>query len=738
MRPTLLLCFALLACAAPPAVLAAPTATSTIPDLSPWTGHDGRPGPSAWRHAMRVAVADEIGPAHNAPAPVHTTVYVGYTANALWLRFVARDPHPDRIRVKYRNRDSFDNNDDYVGLLFSPFDDGQWAYEFFCSAGGTELDAYRQGNNEYASFDAIWGCRARRTARGYTVVMKIPFKSIKFPHSGKPQTWRMVFFRNWARNVRHQIDQMHFDYNDGCFVCQAPRYRTATPVETHGSNFQLIPAATLVQSDQRAGPGQALEHGSPQLKGGLDARWTIRPDLEWSATLNPTFSEVAPDVLQPTFNRRFAINYPENRPFFKQGTWVFNTQADLVDTRQIADPHWATKLVGQLGANAMGVLAANDAITNILLPGQQSSSLQSFDFGTRDALLRYRYDTSGDSSLGLLATGRRGGGYDSGLLSVDGSWRLNPSDSIGAQVARSTTTYPQQVASAFGIRPGTMRGNAWLLSWSRNRTHYNTSLSLSHVDRSFRADLGYLPQVGYTEAKPEFEYDWYASGSWWNNGGFGGIYDWIHASNGGPVLDRKTRIYAFAHALKQSHFILYATHEDQYFAGRTFALDQYEADLSAQPLSWLQGEVDVIVGDGVDYVGARKGRLLSVAPSFGFTPGSHFEAQLVGNFERLDVGGRRLYTADLYDVRLAWHFNAKLFARVIAQEQDIRRNAALYPAGTSSRARNLATQWIVGYVMNPFTSFYAGYSSGYLASGASGLQTQQRTFFLKASYDFQM
>ena len=191
------------------------------------------------------------------------------------------------------------------------------------------------------------------------------------------------------------------------------------------------------------------------------------------------------------------------------------------------------------------------------------------------------------------------------------------------------------------------------------------------------------------------------------------------------------------HAVEQSHIILFATHNDLFFSGTTFALNQYELDVSAQPLAWLGGEVDIVGGDGVDYIGVRKGGLLSIAPSFTFTPGSHLQAQLIGNFERLNVAGGRLYTANLYDIRLAWYFNASLFARVIAQEQDIRRNVALYPPGTTSRSRSLATQWLVGYVVNPFTAFYAGYSNGYLGTGNARLQTQQRTFFIKVSYAFQ-
>ncbi|HEX7338519.1 MAG TPA: DUF5916 domain-containing protein [Rhodanobacteraceae bacterium] len=723
-------------------------APATIPDLAPWAGPDGAPGSAAWRHAARFAVDNEIDPGHNRPAPVATEVLVGYTKKALWLRFVAHDPRPDDLRIKYRQRDEFDNNDDYVGLIFSPFNDTQWGYEFFCSAGGTEMDMFRLNGNEYSSFDAIWYCHARRTRHGYTVTMQIPFRSLTFPHSDRPQAWRMLFFRNWARRVRHQITQIKMDYNSNCFLCQAKVVHTATPIQAHDAGLQIIPAATLERTDVRPAPAAGLRRGHPELSGGLDARWAIRPDLEWSATIHPDFSQVAPDVLQSTVNQRFAIYYPENRPFFRQGTWVFNTPgftidpfgADtrLVDTRQIADPHWASKLVGQVGSHAIGVLVANDAITNILLPGEQTSSLQSFDFPTRDTLLRYRHDFAGHSSVGMLATSRQGRGYRNRVQALDGTWQMDTSDTLTTQVARSDTTYPLAVAQAFGIVPGRVDGNAWALDWQRTRTSYNASLGVARVDAGFRADFGYLPQVGYTEVHPQFEYDWYAHDAWWNNAGLGVNYDWMKAVDGGAVLNRELAVDAFMHAVGQSHVVLWARRQQQYFHGRIFHLRQWEIDSDAQPLSWLGFELDMTGGDGVDYVGVRKGGLLSVSPSFTLTPGRHLKVAFVGNFEHMDIDTGRLYTARLYDLRVAWYFNARMFVRAIGQMQDVRNNVALYPAGTQSRSRTLATQWRFGYQLNPWTSLFAGFANNYLGSDDDGLLQQGRTYFLKVSYAFQL
>lgn len=721
-----------------------------IPDITPWLGTNGKPGPAAWQHAAHFSISYEINPGRNAPAPVSTQARIGYTAKALWLRFLASDPHPGNIRVRYREHDNISRSSDgFVGLFFSPFNDTQWAYEFFCTAGGVEWDAFRQQGNEYSSFNAVWSCRAKRTPNGYEVVMKIPFSSIKFPHSDQPQTWRILLFRNWPRNLRHQLSSRRMDYNSNCTLCQAEVVRTATPVTAGSANFQLIPAVTAVRTDTHSTASGGLKQGSPVLKGSLDARWILRPNLEWAATINPNFSEVAPDTLQLSVNRQFALLYAENRPFFLQGTQVFNTpgflqgsdtfnsSGTLVDTRSIADPRWATKLVGQVGSNAIGVLAADDSTTNIVLPGSQTSSIQSFDFNSRDALLRYRYDT-GNSSVGMLATGRQGGGYDNGVYAFDTSWQLDASDTLTALIGSSTTTYPGPVANSFGIAPGTITGNAWTADFARDRRDYNFHVTAIHVGRDFRADMGYLPQVGYDEAAASGEYDFYASDkNWYQYAGFGGFTNWTRTTGGGPILDRRVRLYAFEHGHYQSHFIFYATHNEQYFQGKTFSLNQYEFDSSAQPTDWLNGQINIVGGDGVDYVEARKGGLLSIYTALGIDPGRHVEVSFVNNFERLNVVGGRLYTANLYDLRVAWHFTSHVFIRAIAQEQNVRNNVALYPPGTPSRTRNLATQWLVGYQLNPWTAVFAGMANGYIGTGDVGLVTQQRTYFLKASYYFQ-
>src|SRR5579883_1059084 len=223
---------------------AAPKAIAPVlPELTPWLEKNAEPGPAAWQHAAHFSISYEIDPGHNTPAPVATQVDAGYTAEALWVRFEADDPHPADIGLRYREHDDMASYaDDYIGVFLSPFNDAQWAYEFMCTAGGVEWDAFRQQNNEYASWDAVWSCSASRTATGYRVVMKIPFASIKFPHSPGPQRWGFIFFRNWPRNIRHQLFSQPLDYDSNCTLCSMLPVPTAAPIKASTADFQLIPA----------------------------------------------------------------------------------------------------------------------------------------------------------------------------------------------------------------------------------------------------------------------------------------------------------------------------------------------------------------------------------------------------------------------------------------------------------------------------------------------------------------
>ena len=63
-----------------------------------------------------------------------------------------------------------------------------------------------------------------------------------------------------------------------------------------------------------------------------------------NGTVKPDFSQVEADATQIAADERFALFYPEKRPFFVEGSDQFNVPNTLVYTRTIVQPTAAVKL----------------------------------------------------------------------------------------------------------------------------------------------------------------------------------------------------------------------------------------------------------------------------------------------------------------------------------------------------------------------------------------------------------
>ena len=93
-----------------------------------------------------------------------------------------------------------------------------------------------------------------------------------------------------------------------------------------------------------------------QLGGNL--RWTLGSNFVLNGTVKPDFSQVEADATQIAADERFALFYPEKRPFFVEGLDQFNTPNTLVYTRTIVRPEGAMKLTGKVGPADVAILSA--------------------------------------------------------------------------------------------------------------------------------------------------------------------------------------------------------------------------------------------------------------------------------------------------------------------------------------------------------------------------------------------
>ena len=341
----------------------------------------------AWAVAQAIPLPFEWQPGDNIPAPVKTECLVTYDIHNLYIGFRCFDPEPKKIRAHLMDRDDTDTLilDDHLSFMVDAFNDERRAFQFRVNPMGVQADAIFSELEGYEDFswDAIWSAAAKITDWGYAVEVAIPLSQLRFRKSEGPQTWGFSAERSWPRDARHRMTSHPRSRNVNCILCQ---FNKLTGFEgiVPGKNIELNPTFTASRTDamDMAGyPDGSLERGKAADEVGLTAKWGITPNLILNATANPDFSQVEADVAQLEINRRFALFYPEKRPFFLEGADFFLTPVQAVFTRTVADPLWGTKLTGKSGRTAMGFFGAQDEITNLVFPSNQGTMQTSLEPG---------------------------------------------------------------------------------------------------------------------------------------------------------------------------------------------------------------------------------------------------------------------------------------------------------------------------------------------------------------------
>jgi hypothetical protein len=172
-----------------------------------------------------------------------------------------------------------------------------------------------------------------------------------------------------------------------------------------GRTLDIVPTITGSINSVRE-PDALMSNGArfntfSKFELGLTAIYSITPNLTFSATINPDFSQVEADVPQLIVNQRFALFFPERRPFFLEGTEIFQPGVSrgflVVDARQIVDPDCGVKLTGKLGRNSIGLITASDRAPGLTL----SPDDPNFGKNAQFTILRVQRDILKDSALGF-------------------------------------------------------------------------------------------------------------------------------------------------------------------------------------------------------------------------------------------------------------------------------------------------------------------------------------------------
>ena len=693
---------------------------------------DGALDEPAWSAAAVVELRYETRPAENQPPPVETRVLLAYDDANLYVAFDAKDPDPSAIRAHLADRDTA-WSDDFVGIVLDPFNDERRAFEFFINPLGVQMDMFMDdvGGNEDESWDAIWSSAGRITEEGFIVEIAIPWSSLRFPRTVGEQTWGFDALRFYPRDQRRRIASQPMDRNVTCYLCQVSKMTGFSGI-TPGRNVEVVPTVTSSRTDRREDfPSGGLEDGDVETDLGVTARWGITPNLALNAAINPDFSQVEADAAQLDVNNQFALFFPEKRPFFLEGADFFRTPFDAVFTRNVADPSWGAKLTGKEGRNALGVFVAEDERTNLILPGSQGSAAVSLPMETTDAVLRYRRDLGSSSAFGVLFTGREGDEYSNRVGGLDGLYRFTDADSVRAQALFSQTEYPDSLNLA---PSGLLDDAAFLLSYNHNSRNWRGSLRYEDVGREFRADMGFMPRVDYTDLAAGLDRVWYGkTGARLTQWSFGGA--WIQTEDeSGQLLEREFELSADLNGPRQSFLEVEARRGERFFNGVTFDETSANAFFEIDPTGDLYFSFFTRVGDEIDFVNTRPGEILHLEPSVRFNLGLHLRTRITHVLQQLDVKGGRLFEANLTQVNAVYQFNVRTFVRAILQYTDIQRTPSLYIQAVDESTERLFSQLLFSYKLNPQTVLFVGYSDSALGEERVDLTRADRTLFLKLGY----
>ncbi len=711
------------------------------PFLVPKTGGalvlDGRLDEQLWGEALKLELRYETSPGENTLPPVKTEILLAYSEAALYVGFRCYDPEPSAIRARLSDRDH-DPGDDYVGVVLDTFNDERRSYFLWSNPLGVQEDAILTNEDYDISWDTIYESAGFIADWGWSLEMRVPFRSIAFQRAEGVQVWGFDAIRNYPRSNTYQIRFSPMERGNNCELCQLAKIQGFKGLKP-GRDLEFNPTVTYVRTEERPEftDGDFVTARN-KAEFGLTTQWGITPNINLAMTANPDFSQVEADAWQLDINEPFALYYDEKRPFFTEGADFFASEFDAVYTRSIRDPSVGFKISGKEGGNSLGGFIIRDDVTNLIFPGSKSSDATTLAGDSWSSAFRYKRDVGGKYTFGTLFTGREGDEYHNRVFGVDGEFKFTGSDRVSAQILYSSTQYPQEVANAFEQPAEAFSGGAFKLMYHHSTRNLSLVARFEDIAADFRADLGFIPKVDFRHYQLGADYRiWNDSPDWWQLLLLGGGFH-HYADHGGDLLQKNAYGMIVFRGAMNSGVDLFGYKRVEAFGGREFNLTQGTLSAWILPSSKYSLDFYMNFGDRIDYTHARPGSRLRLNPLVTLTPSSRLALGIDHTFERMSVDAGRLYTANVSQLSLKYQMSTRAFVRAIIQNVAYDYNVDLYAFPVDPEFRHLFTQLLFSYKVNPRTVFFLGYTDNYYGNQDYGLTQQSKTIFMKVGYAWQL
>jgi len=441
---------------------------------------DGKIGPGEWDGALKMDNFKTFQPDFGKEPSQRTEGYFLYDADNFYFAFRCYDSEPSKIKASLCKRDAM-FSDDFVGIIIDTYNTMQSGYGFLVNPLGIQGDGMMgSGGNLSDDQDFVWYSKGAIDDQGYVVEYRIPLQSIRFP-AGKTITMRLGYFRQFVRTSEVASAPPIFP-DKGSIIAQTQ------PVAVTGLRFkrvvELLPAVT--HSDKSSVSEGRLRRDERLTDLGLTGKIGVSNDLTLDAAVNPDFSQVESDAGQVDINLRYALYFPEKRPFFLEGNEIFqiagNTEEApliaMVHTRTIVDPSYGFKLSGKLGLkNTFSAITARD-----YQPDGGPDEHPVF------AVFRLKHALKDDSFIGAYYTGRDvRDGYNR-VAGADGRIRLSPTDVAAFHLFGSISKDPGGGDA--------LAGHALGLEYMHDDRKLMLDIGYQDISQNYRVDTGFLQRTG--------------------------------------------------------------------------------------------------------------------------------------------------------------------------------------------------------------------------------------------------
>lgn len=451
----------------------------TIPKLSNSPKIDGALENPLWEEeALKIEDFVQLTPKEKGTPSEKTIAYIAYDHKNLYFAFRCYDSEIKKIRACVTNRDNC-IDDDWIAIFLDTFNEKRRAFSFIINPIGVQMDMIRteEGGNDQMdeSWDTVFYSDGKINEEGYTVEIAIPFKSLRFPDK-ENKVWGVVLCRNLVRKGEIIIWPPVSKEIPG-LLSQERDIMIQGRVEK-GKNFELMPVFTSLKTEEE----------NFDFQPGVNFKWGISSDLTLDLTLNPDFSHIEADAPQIDINKRFALYYPEKRPFFLEGMEIFRfPEISMVYTRRIIDPLAGTKLTGKMGRFTYGLLSAYDTSPTESL-WEVHNDGESRDEDALFNIFRIKTDVFTESYLGFCLADKEINGSYNRVLGLDGQFKFKRKIFFSFQAIASKTKFEDEET---GIAP------ALYADFSYFSKHWGGGLYWMSIHPDFEASSGFINRVDY-------------------------------------------------------------------------------------------------------------------------------------------------------------------------------------------------------------------------------------------------